>query len=517
MKKYIKEFLRELIIGIFKTELVEYENEKITVCSKSIFYKCNKSSIDNLIRYKKHFVNLLELAFVNSNVRFFIDTEGGNYKPEKPKSGQVQFSREEAIVNAYNYLKSLDINIELLGDIKKLDFIDGNKVIFEAFCKILDFIFDYDAEIIENFSEEFINAKTSIEMEFLKIHCGTIGYENTTSDNSVVEIYCSKEECNYYISVNMTDIGIPNVANIDTIVTSATILNNVEKKKPTNEFLNICQTGFGIYDPKRDIVYKQLPVFEKYEDYMSITTIESDTFKISDVILDCSAVNLTVVYYLTHLNMEKIKILYHDIKNLYELRLLLIERGRKEISALFEKKIVKYYLDVIRYIDDLLEKILSVDYLKLITGEIDESIVSIFNIDYNNLVDFFKNNEAFNFKNVYLYRMIENVLLQFTLQINLEADKLAEQISERAELLRVKEHIKRIADFLESKKIKDAILIQEKDEEEHPEKYGIIYSDMPYEERMTVVYKKRKKGVIKNLVNALKKYLRFLQYYQQRK
>ena len=57
-----------------------------------------------------------------------------------------------------------------------------------------------------------------------------------------------------------------------------------------------------------------------------------------------------------------------------------------------------------------------VDPEKLITGVIDEKMVSTFNIDYDSMLSFYKENNAIEETNLYLYMMIDGFLLDFVIQ-----------------------------------------------------------------------------------------------------
>lgn len=184
---------------------------------------------------------------------------------------------------------------------------------------------------------------------------------------------------------------------------------------------------------------------------------------------------------------------------------------------IFQKKLREYYSDVIKYIEDVLDKIMSINLEKLITGDIDEKIVSKFNINYDYIIKFLKNNGVIEEKETYLYLMIERALSDYTLQIDVNADNLARNIVENMDAAKVEKHASKINDFISSDELKKAILIQGKDEKEHPEKYTDICDDVPSEQKRIDVYTKRKKGSLKKLIYVLDKYYCFLQWYQKNK
>lgn len=65
MQKIRKEVLRELLIGIYKTERVNYENYNITIEESPLFKKFSSSKIQSLEKIHKMFQQLLELTFLN--------------------------------------------------------------------------------------------------------------------------------------------------------------------------------------------------------------------------------------------------------------------------------------------------------------------------------------------------------------------------------------------------------------------------------------------------------------------
>ena len=82
--------------------------------------------------------------------------------------------------------------------------------------------------------------------------------------------------------------------------------------------------------------------------------------------------------------------------------------------------------------------------------------------------------------------MLDRAINEFTKQITLCVDETARQIVKYIDTDRINGHIERLEEFISSDKIKRAILIQENDENEHPDNYSLITDDMTWNQRRQV-------------------------------
>lgn len=139
--KIRKEVLRELLIGIYKTERVNYDDYYITIEETPLFKKFSSSKIQSFAKIHKMFQQLLELTFLNKNTIFSIDNNGRGYNSHSPKKGQIQFSKKCAISNAYNYLTSKGVSFAVFGKSDYMDIYNIEKIIFDALCIFLKYIF----------------------------------------------------------------------------------------------------------------------------------------------------------------------------------------------------------------------------------------------------------------------------------------------------------------------------------------------------------------------------------------
>lgn len=515
-----KEFLRKLLIGTYNTERINCESNQIFIEGKSLFDKCDFTKINKWMLYKEGFVELFKTTFIKSNVLFLIDTNGCSCKPDKPKRGQVPFDKKKGISNAYSHLNTLGVNFAMFGGADFIQVQNVEEIILHIINLILDFIFDKEIDIgcDEKISNEFFKLKSNIEIYLYRKVFSVANIIHTTTHNSVVDLNSKKENCNYFIPVRIHDLNIPYAVKI---VASSSVAWIIKKKdKPCSygeyNYEDYLLSELGVYDSKKDIVFDNIP-FCGNEISETYNYLQSESFNISHICPDCSQVNEFVIYYLFEFSTEKLNVIYSDIETPYELRHTIISAGKKELSHLFKTKLIKYYSDVMVYIEDVLIRILSVNLEKMITDEIDENIVSAFNIDYNKMIEFFMINEILDKKDIYLYLMIERALSDYTSQIKISADDIAKGVVENIEITKVERHIDIINNFILSDKLKAALLIQKKDEKEHPEKYTTFCVDIFCEQNKIDIYTKRRKDVLQCLIDTLEMYVYFLQRYLKSK
>lgn len=353
-----------------------------------------------------------------------------------------------------------------------------------------------------------------------RIALGINCYEHTSDDNSVVEIREEKENCNCFLSVGIKDLGMEEVVPIFTVTACVHTLKKKDKKERSDNFGKVptdwLMSNFGKYDSAIDLVFKLSRLSTMSIDKDTVTmNPPSNTFSISRIQLDPNAVNKFEVYFLFKIDKDKITTFYPNVKTPYDLCKALIVRNHEQLSKPFNYKIKNYYRQVMIYIDDILEKVLDIDFEKLIAGDVDESILSVFDIDYDYMINYFNSNEVLDEKDLYLYLMIDRALHNFTDQLNIYADVMARQISVTIDIDEVATHMEKLMKFISSDKIKDAVVMQEYDEKEHPEKYRFVLENMPYDQMLIETYTKKTVGLFKSLIKSVEKYYFFLLLYNQ--
>jgi hypothetical protein len=143
---------------------------------------------------------------------------------------------------------------------------------------------------------------------------------------------------------------------------------------------------------------------------------------------------------------------------------------------------------------------------KLITGVIDKETVSVFNIDYDTMISFYKNNNVIEEANLYLYMMIDGALQDFQKQLYYNSYCLASSVLEHIEHNRIKEHMEKLNSFVTSDMIKKAIAIQVKDEEDNPSAYRLGIDKEYVEEPIIEAYKKKTPGLFQSLFDIVNNY-----------
>ncbi|HRU98007.1 MAG TPA: hypothetical protein P5092_11335 [Ruminococcus sp.] len=514
-----KSWLQELLIGIYKTDRIKNEDSQIIIEEKSLLGKCDFSKTKNYGNYYNWFEEMFKLTFIKSDTFFGIDTEGKSCKPDNPKKGQIRFKTKDAINNAYKFLTDKGIDFSILSQDEFFNLENCEKIIFKILCIYLKYIFASEDNVSAN---NTVNGTSIVfeeaipEIEYLLLmEIPTMGkYVHTTEDNSVVESDMNKADCNRYISIGINDLEIPQVVYFLTVNANIKIIKKKEPQKIPEDLIDVFRDrlmrDLSIYDPSRDMVAEYVPIpmpFEK-DDYI-IDSPERD-FNISEICPDYSEIAKLKIFYLFKMDKDKIGAFYPEVITSYDLRKAIIDKANEKLRIPFLKKIKNYYIDVIDYIEDVLKRILSIDTEKMISGEVDDRIVSAFNIDYDYILEYLERNGVTSEKSLYLYMMLDRAINEFTKQITLCVDETARQIVKYIDTDRINGHIERLEEFISSDKIKRAILIQENDENEHPDNYSLITDDMTWNQRRQQIYKKKTKGLFKNLRCEIKTYLYWL-------
>lgn len=149
---------------------------------------------------------------------------------------------------------------------------------------------------------------------------------------------------------------------------------------------------------------------------------------------------------------------------------------------------------------------MSIEPEKLINGDIDEKTVSVFNIDYDNMLSFYKENNVIEEANLYLYMMIDGALQDFSNQLNRNSYYLSCSVLEYIEHERIKIHLEKLNMFITSDMIKKAIAVQAKDEKDDPSAYRLGIKEVSGEDLCIEAYKKKTPGLFQALYDNVNNY-----------
>ena len=122
------------------------------------------------------------------------------------------------------------------------------------------------------------------------------------------------------------------------------------------------------------------------------------------------------------------------------------------------------------------------------------------------MISFYKNNNAIEEANLYLYMMIDGALQDFQKQLYNNSYCLANSVLEHIEHNRIKEHMEKLNSFVTSDMIKKAIAIQDKDEKDNPSAYRLGIDKVDGEELIIESYKKKTSGLFQSLFNSVSNY-----------
>jgi len=143
---------------------------------------------------------------------------------------------------------------------------------------------------------------------------------------------------------------------------------------------------------------------------------------------------------------------------------------------------------------------------KLINGVIDEKTLSVFNIDYDSMLSFYKENNVIEEANLYLYMMIDRALYDFSNQLKCNYYYLSCSVLDYIEHERIKTHLEKLNIFITSDMIKKAIAVQAKDEKENPSAYRLGINEVSGGELCLEAYKKKTPGLFQSLFDNVNNY-----------
>lgn len=503
-----KSILQELLIGVFKTYRVTYHDKQVLIEGASLFKKCDFDKPKNFIYYRASLEELFRLTFLDPYTEFYIDTNGSGYNLDRPKKNQVRFSRKNAVVNAVEYLTKQGVNFNILTDKDAVDVENIDEILYTILWMITAYIFsnfNVDPE------KEESSLKSSIELYLCKKSFGVGETKHTTDSNCIIESPLNKKECNRYMCIRSEDVGVQRVYSFNSVSAGLYIINRKESKnKPSPVSTEWLMSGLGVYDPQKDEVFeihsfpKRMYSESKYE------IIEGEKCFITDICPDANAVIDFKIYYLLNIDSNKVKALYSGVSNPYELNKAIISKKTQDITAKFRQIIAAYYEEVIRYIEDVLDRIMRMDLKKYIAGDIDADITAAFNIDYDAAILFYKKKEALDEKDTYLYLTIDRAIGSFINEIKSGFDLLPVQICDNVNSDRIDIHIKKLEEFTESDIINLAVLLQQADQENNPDNYMSDFVSA-LDEGNEDIYTKRAKGRFQSLKCTIENYKSLLQ------
>lgn len=498
-----KSILQELLIGVFKTDRVTYHDKQVLIEGASLLKKCDFDKPKNYIFYRASLEELFRLTFLDPCTEFYIDTNGLGYNLDRPKKNQVRFSRKNAVVNAVEYLTKQGVDFNILTDKDAADVENIDEILYTILWMITAYIFsnfNVDPE------KEERSLKSSIALYLCKKSFGVGETKHTTESNCIIEYSLTKKECNSYMCIRSEDVGIPRVYSFNSVSADLYIINRKESKnKPSPVSTEWLMSGLGVYDPQKDEVIEIHSFPKLMYSELEYEIIEGEKCFITDICPDANAVIDFKIYYLLNIDANKVKILYSGVSNPYELSKAIISKKMQDITARFRQVIAAYYEEVIRYVEDVLDRIMRINLKKFIEGDIDADITAAFNIDYDVAIDFYKEQDALDEKDTYLYLTIDRAIGSFINEIKYGFDLLPTQICDNVNPDRIDIHIKKLEEFTESDIIKSAVLLQQADQEKNPDNY-MSASVSAFDEGNVEIYTKRVKDRFLSLKNTIEEY-----------
>lgn len=521
MAKNRKSFLQELLIGVYKTDRLNFDDVEVSIKGRSIFDNCDLSNNKSRGHSYERYEQLFNATFNDSPITWCLDTYGNSYNPTKAADkiiNQTQFSVSAAIDNSFAYLKSIGVNFDIYCKNKPIE-IEGisdtlNKIMHDIIYLV--FFWRVDGKPIsakDDISSLLSYQISSVNSWLIRKSYEINGYTTASSYNSVVESGRDKSSCNRFIYVTIKDLSIQNNVSIYVSQIKSYIVNKKETKnlefKMHSLGYNFLMSDLGIFSPYDNKVYRltSLPatIDSSSNSIYDIVSYPDEKF-LSNIHPNPNSINEFGIYYLFNLDENRIKTFYPDVNTPHDLRSAIIRKANRELLNAFKKRIFSYINDVLLYIEDVISCIMSFEPEKLINGVIDEKTLSVFNIDYDSMLSFYKENNVIEEANLYLYMMIDRALYDFSNQLKCNYYYLSCSVLDYIEHERIKTHLEKLNIFITSDMIKKAIAVQAKDEKENPSAYRLGINEVSGGELCLEAYKKKTPGLFQSLFDNVNNY-----------
>lgn len=384
MKKTRKGFLYEILVSTFKIEHLSISEDSIyktDAIKKSYYYRCKFGEEKSVYTHRSNFLRLFYMALIDEETIFDIESESKN------RSSPAQFTHKNALSNAYDFILSLGIHITSLSKDMYLRKEEAKYEIYSVMFSLILCVFPllYKDKLNEydDISDAINDMIITINQRYAISYFGNNGYGNTTEFNSVIEMGQNKADCNYFISVNIDEVDIQSVFPVHTASYIKEIKKEIERANidDNEEKYNALIIGLSPYDPEKDYVYSSEHI-ERFGNENDEEALYTEEFFLYNIDIDHYNPNRGKIFYIFKLDKSKVNSLYPKARDSDELRKEIIKRGKNEIVKKFESNIEKYYIIILEYIETVLQKITGLDAKKMSSGNVDESIAEIFNIDY---------------------------------------------------------------------------------------------------------------------------------------
>lgn len=495
------EYIQNLMETIFEVSRISYDGELITP-DKNILPNNNKiKSREQIGRLIAKYQILFELAFLYSNTFFELKKVS---------------SQETALKNALKYLENNGVCLSIIP-ITQDNVVFHKEIIYKAIAEILipailkvkKFDYSDTPKESEEIDEQFAEAIHDINKLLYMNSMQNFEFNDFSQADEVVDPMRNKSECNTDIPIEIEYSRLPEIVRFNPITAYAIIKCNPPIIKPNyleGITINKSMLEFLPQNIKSDYVYTVPDNDFWIDEYGNIV---SDSFPVSNIEIPLKYFEKKKFIFKTYMDYKKAAAIFPEAKTKKDIDIALKERAMECIEDTYSAKFPEYYIYIIDYIEDILNKIFSIDFKVFIQSDNEDTCIDIIdglNINSNYFYDFIHSNKAENVDYAtQTYLIIERIITDFTNELSEKSKALANALQEELGKRKLKKHIDLIKDYFNSPKLDDAIKLLKQEKAIHPEifrsEHTSCFQDAKYYKRS---------NTFSSLKSTLEKYYEYL-------
>ena len=471
-----KDYLLELIDSIYESRRVNYDGDAIVsksgLCDKT---KNMFKSSTTMGSYAEKFKELFYMTFEAESVYFLLDYRNNDYN----------FTREIAYKNVRKYLETKGVKFHLWNNITIEDYDHlileflNKEIVPVIFCSYIGHDDNYPDDMgDDNIDEEFISVIRKIND---KIFGESLFLSHRVRNKNVLQLYdkCDERDCNYAIPMTMhsvTDSYHTYFPRIEAYVERLVVNNQRTDDKQDsfeemvsgyiklpldpNAFFDLPKTSQDYYHPINSTPSReQSRIFP-----VSFKKVRSELFSDREF------------YFITCINEYMLKANSYNIQNHEDLDRHLRSKAKIVVDDYYKEQKFIYYTDLIKYIEDVVERIFRIDIDLFIDVrsedlEVYRKNIECFNIDVDYIIDFLK--DSLNGQ-IQIYLMIERIIKDFSEALNQCSHVLSVDMNSILNHNDIDNHLKIIKQYIDSDYLNKAIQHQEKSVSKFPGIYNKV-------------------------------------------
>lgn len=336
-----KDILSELLLAIFSRTTVKPSGGKI-YCSGDLFSSCQYNNHDH-----DQYLQLLKIAFIDDNPLI-----------QKPSYDPESFDRPNCLTRFETYLRAYNADITFPNTENKASSTKAYNAAFALLKAIFSPTTAVEKFIIENedISREFQSALNSIREMQIGSNIGSF----------LESVDTNPQPCFIYDADYTNDNTLYNRCLL--INTTEETFSNVPIIKEIS--LNIWIDESGKYDNRSESLYNSIASsFMCYNEGQGVTrnnSVNNNEYFLKKPVSLVSIKNdfPDMFYFVTHLDQKTVFNKYHCTSEA-DLIKIITNKGRNQYFEGLQDTLSQYELSLVNYTDDLIKRLLSVDFLWL--------------------------------------------------------------------------------------------------------------------------------------------------------